>query len=249
MPHPPARLIAVHGWLAGHCLFDPLLDSLDTERVICAFLDCRGYGARLDHPGPFTIQAMAQDVLALADERGWDTFHILGHSMGGMAAQRLMADVPRRLDSAILLAPVPACGAQLDAARRDLLLNAIDDPAARRALIDANTGYTHDQQWIDQLLDLSLGTTNSRALKSYITAWTETDFSAELNGCSVRASIVCGTLDPTASAARMQDTILAWCPNATLSVIDGVGHYPMREAPAALAGIILRHLESAVCGG
>ena len=232
-------LIAVHGWLGDHRLFDPLLPYLT-----CAFLDCRGYGDRLHHPGPFTIETIAADVVSLADRLGWKRFHVLGHSMGGMAAQRLMIDVPDRLQSAILLAPVPACGSRIDAQRRDLLLRAMTEPAVRRELIDANTGRCRDAVWIEDLLKLSLESTNPAALGAYLTAWTETDFSREIAGCDVPAVAICGELDPAVPAALVERTIQAWCPNTAVEVLPSVGHYPMREDPAALASVILRHLAS-----
>ena len=60
--------------------------------------------------------------------------------MGGMAAQRLLIDAPARLETAVLIAPVPASGARIDAARRELLQRAIHDPGARCELIERNTG-------------------------------------------------------------------------------------------------------------
>jgi pimeloyl-ACP methyl ester carboxylesterase len=134
------RVVVTHGWIADHTLFDPFIDCIDRARFTYAFLDCRGYGTRRDEPGLCTMDTVAAEVRAVTSRLGWPRFHVIGHSMGGMVAQRLMVDVPDRLASVILLAPVPASGARLDATRRALLQRAIIEPAARRALITANTG-------------------------------------------------------------------------------------------------------------
>ena len=49
---------------------------------------------------------MASDVLTLADNLGWKRFHIVGHSMSGMLAQRVVLDGQERIISAVLNTPV-----------------------------------------------------------------------------------------------------------------------------------------------
>jgi len=243
--HGAIRVIAVHGWLGGSELFAPAFPLIDTARYSCAFLDCRGYGERLLDAGPFTIEAIAEDVLAVADQLSWDRFHVMGHSMGGMVAQRLMVDAPGRIESAVLIAPVPASGAKIDERRRHLLLRAIVDPAARRELIDVNTGRVRDRQWLDAVLELSLRSTRREALEGYMAAWTGTDFAAEFAGGNVPSVVICGELDPGISPQLMRDTILRWSPAADLVVMSGVGHYPMREDPVEFWRVVSQRLQAA----
>jgi len=230
----PIGVIVAHGWIADHSLFDPFIPLIDGRRFTFAFPDCRGYGGRRAEAGPRTIAGVAQDILATADALGWPRFHVIGHSMGGMAAQRLMIDAPARLVSTVLLAPVPATGARIDAARREMLQRAIADPVARRALIDANSGRKQSAAWVDHVLQLSLRTTCADALTDYLTAWSGTDFSREVRPAATPVHVVVGALDPGAPPDRMAETILSWHPHATLHELAGVGHYPMQECPADL---------------
>jgi pimeloyl-ACP methyl ester carboxylesterase len=46
---------------------------------------------------------MADDIVAFADRLGWERFVLLGHSMGGMAAQLVAFDHPHRLRGLILM--------------------------------------------------------------------------------------------------------------------------------------------------
>jgi len=236
------RIIVSHGWIADHTLFDPFIGLIDGERFTYAFLDCRGYGSRRSEAGSYTMEGVAGDVRAVADQLGWGCFHVVGHSMGGMVAQRLMIDVPDRLQSVILLAPVPASGAQLDAARRAMLQRAVAEPEVRRALITANTGGIRPPDWIDAILQLSLGSTNSDALAGYLESWSITDFSAEVRDAAIPVQLIIGDLDAGVSLSRMQETILRWHPRASLHGLPGIGHYPMREDPSALYALIEGHL-------
>jgi pimeloyl-ACP methyl ester carboxylesterase len=242
------RVIVSHGWIADHTLFDPFAAAIDRRRFTYAFPDCRGYGKRIDEPGPMTVEAMAADVLAVADRLGWRRFHVIGHSMGGMAAQRLLIDAPERLASALLLAPVPACGARLDPVRRILVECAIAEPEARRALIAANTGGRQPPEWVERILQLSWRTTSDRALSAYLDSWSATDFSREIRKVTVPVHVVLGELDPGASLARMEETILRWFPHATCEQLPRAGHYPMQEQPEELLRTVERHLESNAYG-
>ncbi len=232
--HGPVRVLVAHGWIADHTLFGPYLAEVDPHRFTYAFVDCRGYGARLHEPGPHSIDAMAGDLRAAARALGWSTFHVVGHSMGGMVAQRLLVDIPDQLLSATLIAPVPASGARLDPARRALLARAIAEPEARRALIDANSGHIRSAAWIDDVLQLSLRTTEPAALTACLDAWSTTDFTRELRPVAVPIHVVAGELDPGAPRSRLEQTILSAFPHATLLALPGVGHYPMQECPAEL---------------
>lgn len=232
--HGPVRVLVAHGWIADHTLFGPYLAQADPQQFTHALLDGRGYGSRLDEPGPHTIDVMAQELRDAARALGWPQFHAIGHSMGGMVVQRLLVDVPEQLLSATLLAPVPASGARLDAARRTLLELAITEPEARRRLIDANSGRIRSAAWIDEVLQLSLRTTTPAALAAWLDAWTKTDFSRELRPVAVPVHVVAGELDPGAPRSRLEQTILPAFPHASLLTLPRVGHYPMRECPAEL---------------
>lgn len=54
-------------------------------------------------PPPYTLAAMANDVLALMDGLGLHRAHVVGVSMGGMIAQRVAAMAPARVRSLICI--------------------------------------------------------------------------------------------------------------------------------------------------
>src|ERR1700758_808181 len=63
---------------------EPFLDALRPDFELIVY-DHRGVGASTRLDGPLTIAQLAQDAAGLLDALGFDTAHVLGISMGGMA--------------------------------------------------------------------------------------------------------------------------------------------------------------------
>ncbi|WP_307851133.1 alpha/beta hydrolase [Nocardiopsis sp. MG754419] len=61
--------------------------------------DLRGCGRSTRGLGPdgYSFAAAAEDLLLLADRRGWDRFDLVGFSTGGQLAQRILLSAPDRV--------------------------------------------------------------------------------------------------------------------------------------------------------
>jgi pimeloyl-ACP methyl ester carboxylesterase len=115
--HGPKTVLLLHGWLGSADGWGLFPDYLDPEVATWVFTDNRGYGARLGETGDFTLDEVANDVLALADELGAQTFSLVGHSMGGAEVLRILAKAPERVDKLIGITPVGAAPTPLDEGR------------------------------------------------------------------------------------------------------------------------------------
>jgi len=87
------------GALNWFSAFQPLSEHF---RVIA--IDHRGHGRGLRSPRRFRLADCADDVVALADELGVDTFIPVGYSMGGPIAQLIWHRHRRRTDGVVLCA-------------------------------------------------------------------------------------------------------------------------------------------------
>ena len=65
--------------------------------------DNRGIAGSIPCSGPITVPAMAADAIALMDAVGWESAHVVGHSMGGPTAKQLALDHPKRVRSLTLM--------------------------------------------------------------------------------------------------------------------------------------------------
>lgn len=75
------------------------------ERYRVLRVDNRGAGLTGDVPGgPYTIETMAGDCLAVLDEAGVDRAQVVGISMGGLISQELALTAPERVSTLCLVA-------------------------------------------------------------------------------------------------------------------------------------------------
>jgi len=234
----PRRVLALHGWFGAARGWGWLPDLVDTGRFTYAFLDYRGYGDRKDTTGQYTIAEIATDALALADTLGWDRFSVLGHSMGGSAAQRVLADAPERVERLAGISPVPASGVPFDERGWALFDGAAAAPGNRRAILDLTTGNRNAGSWLDAMVRFSLEHSTVEAFAAYLPAWAHTDFSAEIAGNPVPALAVVGAHEPALGAATMRETWQRHYPNARVEEIADAGHYAMYETPVRLATLL-----------
>ncbi|MFE5296700.1 alpha/beta fold hydrolase [Streptomyces sp. NPDC056632] len=234
----PHRALVLHNWFGDRTSFAPLRDHLDDSAGSYAFLDCRGYGEAIDAEGAYTMEEVAADALAVADDLGWDTFSVVGHSMGGKAAQLMLLDAPERVRSIIGISPVSAAGFPLDADTWDLFAGAAENPGNRRAIIDNTTGGRYDEAWLSGLVERSLRRSSATAFRAYLDSWSRTDFHERVRDNQAPVLLVVGAHDPALGAEAMESTWLRWYPNARLEVLPEAGHYAPEETPKALADAI-----------
>jgi 3-oxoadipate enol-lactonase len=64
--------------------------------------DTRGHGQSSSTPGPYSIEQLGRDVIALLDALELDRVHFCGLSMGGMIGMWLAVNAPERLRKLVL---------------------------------------------------------------------------------------------------------------------------------------------------
>jgi pimeloyl-ACP methyl ester carboxylesterase len=238
----PHRVIVLHGWFGDRGSFQKIRPYLDGDAFTYVFPDYRGYGEAHVLTGDFDLAEIAGDVIMLADKLGWDSFSLIGHSMGGSVIQRVMLDAPGRVRKLVGISPVPASGVPFDDQSWALFSGAADDPANRRAIIDFTTGNRLPARWLDEMVGNSLRNSTVPAFRAYLDAWARTDFHTEVIGNATPTLVIAGEHDPALSPDVMRNTWLQWYPNAALATFPDAGHYAVDEAPLALVAAVEKFL-------
>lgn len=241
--HGSHTVICLPGWFGSSTGWgEHFCSLLDTKRFRYLFVDYRGYGERKEVAGEFTIEEIAQDVIAVADEFEAERFHLIGHSMGGSAAQRVFALAPDRVDALVGISPVPASGVPFDDDGWALFSGAAHDDSNREAIIDITTGKRLSARWIDHVVQHSVGHSTREAFGAYLDAWAKTDHSADLPAAP-RALAIVGEHDPALGEETIRGTWMQQHPDSRLEVMGNAGHYPMFETPVRLATVIEEFLD------
>jgi pimeloyl-ACP methyl ester carboxylesterase len=75
----------------------------------------------------------------------------------------------------------------------------------------------------------------------------KTNFADEVRGLETPYLVMVGENDADGlNEAAMQETFLAWHPNAELVVMNDCGHYPMQESPPRFATVIENFLRKQI---
>ena len=72
------------------------------ERFRLLRYDHRGHGGSPIPPGPYAIEDLGRDALALLDRLGIERFSFCGLSIGGMVGMWLASEAPERVERLVL---------------------------------------------------------------------------------------------------------------------------------------------------
>ena len=99
-----APLLLVHGHTGARDDFEGVIAALAEDRPVVA-VDLPGHGGTEGphEPEAYDLGVQADWLVAFAEAVGLERFHLLGHSMGGLIAQRVALRIPERLASLILM--------------------------------------------------------------------------------------------------------------------------------------------------
>ncbi len=236
------KVIALHGWFGHAHGWGPFPQHLDGKNCSFAFMDQRGYGGMRGSGGPYTVEQVAQDALALADHLDWQRFSLMGHSMGGAAIVHVLAAAPQRVRSLVAITPVSAAGVPMDDDGWKLFSSAETEMAARRGIIDFTTGNRLTGVWLDAMVASTQAHSDDEAVGGYMPSWVKISIVDKVKGQKLPVLVLPGQYDPALGEAACRATWMEHFPNARLEVVHNAGHYPMDEAPVFLATAVEKFL-------
>jgi len=217
------------------------------RRYRCIAIDNRGTG-RTDRPeGPYSLERMALDAVAVLDAEGVERTHVMGASMGGVIAQIIGVLHPDRTRSLVL-----ACTAcRHHEWRRELLAEWADavEEGGMGALGDEALQWLVGPRlrrrfgiWLNLLARIVLQMPPEPFIAQIRAILDSPDeLRAELVHLRVPTLVITGSQDsltPVGDAEELAELI----PGARLEVLGGAAHGLMVEAPNAFNEAVLRFL-------
>jgi len=251
--HGPEPVIVLHEFFGSLRAWDPLRPYLDVERFHFVFADVRGYGASLRLEGEYTAAEIARDVEALADALGADHYHLVGHSMTGLAAQHAMAsDGGRRIRTVTAVTPVPTDGFEADEATAAFFRATIEDDEAFGKVIGGLTGDRWGEPFVRFKRRMNRSTSRPEVMAAYLERMIfPRGFAAEAAEAAVQTPllVIAGKHDfPGMRLADLQASMNGAFPRVEWVELAEAGHYPMDESPMALAQALDAFLKRAQNG-
>lgn len=165
--------------------------------------DTRGHGKSSVTPGPYSIEQLAKDVLALADALKLERFHFCGLSMGGAIGMWLAANASQRLNKLILSSTAAKFGAlemwnaRIDAVRKQGM-KPIAAAAIERWFTPAfRAKHPSAIAPIQEILE----TTDSEGYVSNCAAVRDFDFRNQFGGIRASTLVISGSHDPATTPA------------------------------------------------
>lgn len=238
-------IVMIHGFGANKDNWTRLASHLTDEFNVYA-IDLPGHG---DSSKPLDIGYRLEDqagyVANILTALSVEEAHVMGNSMGGAITALYAASHPRRVKSAVLFDPAGILEYQSDLVDRVI---EGDNPLIPRQPGD-----------FERLMDFALekrpfvpwpimGVMEERAIANREVnevifaairdAGFESDFRTAITGIQAPVLIIWGKEDRVIDY-RNGEVFAAAIPNARLTLMDGIGHAPMVEAPAESARLFL----------
>ncbi|MGI9542257.1 MAG: alpha/beta fold hydrolase [Cyclobacteriaceae bacterium] len=233
------NVIVLHDWMGDSENWLPLLPYLSLKNFTYTFMDVRGYGKSKDIKGSYKSEEIAQDIFDLADYLGYNEFHLIGHSMTGMAVQKAASlDRDNRIVSVIAITPVSAKGFPLDDKNKQFFKSIINNRLVAEMGYNAMTGQRLTENWQKERAQRFLENVDPVACERYLEMWSNEDFSKQIAGLEKPFLVIAGQYDHPGFKLEAQKVNFESFKNVTFLENLNAGHYPMEETPIFLATAI-----------
>lgn len=228
--NPPARIVALHGWRRTGADFDAVLTGMDAVAP-----DLPGFGASAPPEHPWGSGEYAEVVRPLCEEGG--PVVLVGHSFGGRVALMLAAAHPG-LIGGLVLTGTPLWRPGGTTAPRAPLGYRVARRLHRLGLVGTGQMESMRQRVGSDDYRAASGVMRDILVRS-IAETNDGTYRRALQELQCPVELVWGQTDTAAPLALAQEAV-ELMPQASLTVLSGVGHMTPTDAPDALRAAIAR---------
>ena len=236
-------LVLLHGLGGSAADWDEAAKLLEKHYDVHP-LDLLGCGAAPKPGSGYDLVSLARYVENEMEKRRLPRAHVVGHSLGGRVAGELAAREPSRVTKLVLVNPVGAVSygftdrLKWKAMSRRSILASVPDSSLQKA---SAYGFAIDSPGKRAFVERTVasrkgpeGAAVGRAVEMSVDGVLDAPpLVKRLRGTRTPLLILAGALDPLAPPEETQK-LLSARPDATFTVLSGLGHYPMLEDPKRL---------------
>lgn len=226
-------------------MWDPQVPAL-AERFRVVRYDARGHGRSPVPDGPYSLDDLVDDAIALLDRLGVAAAHVVGLSLGGMTAMRLASREPARVDRLALLCTSSRFPSPQPWTDRAAAVRAEGTGSVAAAVVER--WFTEERRADDPGLAARwqevIAATPAEGYAACCDLLATMDLTDDLPRIGAPTLVVAGEQDPATPPEQLR-TIAGAVAGARLLVLPGAAHLANLEQPLAVTAALLAHLDPA----
>ena len=241
-------VILVHGFPLSRAIWAAQVAQLSAHYRLIA-PDLRGHGDSEATPGLYSMELLADDILALLEALQINQPIVLGGlSMGGYVAMAFARRYPERLAGLLLTATRAGSDTSAGKDGRRQAIAAVQQASNIQPTVDsmlpklfAPQTYAEDPDLVLEVRSIMEHTSLDGVINAQLGMLARPDSTAMLSNLDVPGLVIHGDHDqiiPLEAAQDMADAL----PNGSMVVLKGTGHLLNMEKPAEFNKIVLNWL-------
>lgn len=233
------KVIVLHSWMDDYESWTPVIPHLDLDTYTYAFMEVRGYGKSKKVTGNYNSDEIANDIFEVGDDLGWNNFHLVGHSMTGMAVQKAALIANKgRIQKVVAITPVSSAGFPVDEENLQFFKSIPQNREMTKMAFGVFTSNRLSSNWYDSRTQRNIEAIDKAAQLAYINMWTNENFKEQMSSVETPFLVLWGQYDHSGFLLEAQEKAFDGFQDVEFKKVENSGHFPMFETPVFLAAAI-----------